>query len=149
MRLTLNTDYSLRVLIYLAAHRNKLVTITELSEFYKISRNHLIHVVHELGRSGYILTMRGRHGGIRLALSPEEIIVGEVVRMTEPNLDLLECFDPATDHCVVTNVCSLKAIFINARNHFIEELDKYSLADITKSTTKKLSSFKSIPVAVE
>ncbi len=82
MRLTLYTDYSLRVLIYLAGREEDLVTISEIADFYKISRNHLVKVVHNLGLNGYILTSRGRHGGIKLARPAQEIPIGDVVRST-------------------------------------------------------------------
>jgi Rrf2 family nitric oxide-sensitive transcriptional repressor len=146
MRLTLYTDYSLRVLLYLAAHEDKLVTITELANFYKISRNHLVKVVHNLGLSGYIVTARGRNGGLKLARPAKEIMVGEVVRATEPDFDLLECFNPATDQCAITSSCSLKSVIFKAQSSFLGELDKYTLADITKASNKSIAAFKSIPI---
>jgi Rrf2 family transcriptional regulator, nitric oxide-sensitive transcriptional repressor len=145
MRLTLYTDYSLRVLLYLAYNKDKTVTITELADFYRISRNHLVKVVHELGLSGYILTSRGKHGGIRLARPAEEIVIGEVVRETEPDFNLLECFDPATDQCVITKSCSLKGALFEARAAFVGTLDKYTLADVAK-TSKAFPQFRSISV---
>jgi Rrf2 family nitric oxide-sensitive transcriptional repressor len=146
MRLTLYTDYSLRVLLYLAYNGDRIVTITELANFYKISRNHLVKVVHELGLSGYILTTRGKRGGIRLARPAENIVIGEVVRQTEPDFDLLECLNPLTDHCVITNVCKLKSILFRARDNFLGDLDKYTLADLTTPATNKAQEFKAIPI---
>jgi Rrf2 family nitric oxide-sensitive transcriptional repressor len=146
MRLTLYTDYSLRVLIYLAGREAELVTISELADFYKISRNHLVKVVHELGLNGYILTTRGRHGGIRLARPAEDIRIGEVVRSTEPDFDLLECFNPATDNCVISRSCSLKGILFNAQAGFLGVLDRYTLADIARASRDSLPTFKSIPI---
>jgi len=146
MRLTLYTDYSLRVLLYLAFHPDKVVTITELADFYKISRNHLVKVVHELGLSGYILTTRGKRGGIRLARLAEQIVIGEVVRHTEPDFDLLECLNPDIDQCVITNTCKLKSVLFTARGNFLSELDKYTLADLTGAVTSRSAPFKSIPV---
>ncbi len=146
MRLTLYTDYSLRVLLYLAHNRDKLVTISELADFYKISRNHLVKVVHELGLNGYILTSRGKHGGIKLSRAPEDIVIGEVVRTTEPDFDLLECFNVEADQCVITDACSLKSVLFNAKRNFMDELDRYTLADVTKVTPKQLATFKSIPL---
>ncbi|MBI1174151.1 MAG: Rrf2 family transcriptional regulator [Sideroxydans sp.] len=146
MRLTLYTDYSLRVLLYLAYKQDQTVTITELTEFYNVSRNHLVKVVHELGKNGYILTSRGKNGGIRLARSPDEIAIGEVIRATEPDMDLLECFNPATDQCVITKVCSLKFILFEAKANFVAVLDKYTLADAARAATGKSPEFKSIPV---
>ncbi|MGA7595326.1 MAG: Rrf2 family transcriptional regulator [Gallionella sp.] len=146
MRLTLYTDYSLRVLLFLAGKENENATITEIADFYRISRNHLVKVVHKLGRDGYILTSRGRHGGLKLARPAKDIMVGELVRSTEPDLDLLECFNPATDQCVISNSCSLKGVVFNAQTAFLGVLDRYSLADIAKASHKAISSFKSIPV---
>ncbi len=146
MRLTLYTDYSLRVLLYLAHHSDKTVTITELADFYKISRNHLVKVVHELGLSGYILTTRGKRGGIRLARAPDQIVVGEVIRQTEPDFDLLECLNPVADQCVITHTCKLKSVLFTARGNFLGELDKYTLADLTGQSANTISTFKSIPI---
>lgn len=146
MRLTLYTDYSLRVLIYLASKEDENVTITELADFYRISRNHLVKVVHNLGLDGYILTTRGRHGGLKLARSAKEILIGEVVRSTEPDFDLLECFNPVTDKCVISKSCSLKSVIFDAQAGFLDVLDKYTLADIAKTSKKTIPSFKSIPI---
>lgn len=146
MRLTLYTDYSLRVLLYLAYKEGEIVTISELADFYKVSRNHLVKVVHELGKNGYISTSRGKKGGIRLAKSPEDIVIGEVVRKTEPDFDLLECFNPEVDQCVITRVCKLKYILFEAQANFIKILDKYTLADAAKMEKKGQPEFKSIPV---
>jgi Rrf2 family nitric oxide-sensitive transcriptional repressor len=146
MRLTLYTDYSLRVLIYLAQHPDKLVTISELADFYRISRNHLVKVVHELGLAGYIHTTRGKHGGIRLAREAGQIEIGEVVRKTEPDFDLLECLNPDTDQCVITRTCKLKSVLTDARNNFLAELDRYTLADLTMGATAASAPFKSIPI---
>ncbi|MBI3480069.1 MAG: Rrf2 family transcriptional regulator [Nitrosomonadales bacterium] len=146
MRLTLYTDYSLRVLLYLANKEDELVTISELADFFKISRNHLVKVVHNLGLSGYILTTRGRNGGLKLARPAKNILIGEVVRSTEPDFDLLECFNPATDQCVITRTCSLKSVIFNAQAAFLGELDRYTLADMAKAPKKVLPAFKSIPI---
>jgi Rrf2 family nitric oxide-sensitive transcriptional repressor len=145
MRLTLYTDYSLRVLLYLANKEDELVTISELADFYKISRNHLVKVVHNLGLNGYIQTTRGRRGGLRLAMPAKDILIGKIVRTTEPDFDLLECFNPATDNCIVTRACSLKGVFFEAQASFLSVLDKYTLADMAASPRQ--STFKSIPIA--
>lgn len=146
MRLTLYTDYSLRVLIYLAQNPDKLVTISELADFYRISRNHLVKVVHELGLSGYIRTTRGKHGGIRLARPAEQIVIGEVVRNTEPDFDLLECLNAESDQCVITRVCKLKSVLADARDNFLGELDRYTLSDLTMRAPQFSPAFKSIPI---
>lgn len=146
MRLTLYTDYSLRVLIYLAQNADKVVTISELADFYRISRNHLVKVVHELGLSGYVQTTRGKHGGIRLARPADQIVIGEVVRRTEPDFDLLECLNPEADRCVITNVCKLKSVLAEARDNFLGQLDSYTLADLTMRSAASSPAFKSIPI---
>ncbi len=145
MRLTLYTDYSLRVLLYLANKEEQIVTISELADFYKISRNHLVKVVHNLGLNGYIQTTRGRRGGLKLSRPANEILIGKIVRSTEPDFDLLECFNPATDHCIVTNACSLKGVFFKARSSFLSVLDQYTLADMAAAPAT--ASFKSIPIS--
>ena len=134
VKLTLYTDYSLRVLLYLSYKNGTAATITEIAEFYKISRNHLVKVVHNLGLVGFVETTRGKNGGIRLARDAEGISIGDVVRKTEPDLNLLECFDPRTDHCTITNICRLKGILFKAKSVFMAELDGHTLADIGKLT---------------
>jgi Rrf2 family nitric oxide-sensitive transcriptional repressor len=147
MRLTLYTDYSLRVLLYLAAKEDEIVTITEMADFYKVSRNHLVKVVHNLGLKGFIHTIRGKNGGIRLARKPEDIVIGDVVRRMEPDFDLLECFNPVEDQCVITNTCSLKYLLLGARDNFLAMLDKYTVADvIRKKENAEPSALKAIPV---
>ncbi len=143
VRLTLYSDYSLRVLLYLSRKEGQAATITELADFYNISRNHLVKVVHNLGISGFISTSRGKHGGIRLARPANEITVGEVVRQTEPDFDLLECFNPETDQCIITKTCHLKSVLFEARAAFIDVLDRYTLAD---AASAKPSEFMDIPI---
>ncbi|MDR0481435.1 MAG: Rrf2 family transcriptional regulator [Gallionellaceae bacterium] len=146
MRLTHYTDYSLRVLIYLAYKKGEIATVSEIADFHKISRNHLVKVVHNLGLNGYLITARGKGGGIRLARAPEDIHIGEVLRNIEPDFHLLECFDTEQDQCVITRVCNLKPVLFDARNAFFETLDKYTLADTIKPSTQSSPMFKSIPV---
>lgn len=144
MRLTLYTDYSLRVLLYLSGREDEIVTISELADFYKISRNHLVKVVHSLGLKGYILTTRGRHGGLKLARPAKEIPIGEVVRSTEPDFHLIDCCNPATDKCVISRPCSLRSIIVNAQAGFLDVLDKYTIADVAKESKKARPSFRSV-----
>lgn len=127
MRLTSYTDYSLRVLMYLAQNPNNFTTISELSNFYKISRNHLVKVVHNLGLLGYVETTRGRTGGIRLAKAAKKIKLGEVIKQTEPDANLLSCLDQGSSDCVITNRCRLKGILKKAQSEFIQNLNQYSL----------------------
>jgi Rrf2 family transcriptional regulator, nitric oxide-sensitive transcriptional repressor len=130
MQLTQYTDYSLRVLIYLSQKpAQELATITEISGFYGISRNHLVKVVHSLALNGFIQTTRGKNGGLCLARPAAQIGIGEVVRCTEPNFDMAECFNQQSNSCVITPACSLKNILNDARNNFLATLDQYTLAD--------------------
>ncbi|MDW0118005.1 Rrf2 family transcriptional regulator [Sporosarcina thermotolerans] len=130
MRLTLYTDFSLRVLIYLGAkEQNELSTIQEISDQYQISKNHLTKVVHELGKMGLIETVRGRGGGIRMKLKPEEINVGELVRKTEDDFYLVECFSSDGNQCILSPVCRLKGALQEALVAYFAVLDKYSIAD--------------------
>lgn len=129
MQLTLHTDYALRVLIYLTQKRDDLATITEIADFYQISRNHLVKVVHHLSSAGFIQTTRGKHGGMKLARSPELISIGDVVRRMEPNFDIVECFNADNPACVVLSVCALKTALYQASNEFLGVLDHFTLAD--------------------
>lgn len=130
MQLTLYTDYSLRVLLYLGLDPKRMATITEIAGSYRISRNHLVKVVHNLSTQGFILTTRGRGGGINLARAPAEINIGDVVRHTEVNFHLVECFDREHNTCPIAAACFLKDGLYEAQKAFISVLDKYSLADI-------------------
>lgn len=133
MRLTNYTDYSLRVLIYLAVKdNNEKSTITEITNAYDISRNHLTKVIHHLGQIGVITTSRGRGGGITLAKSPDEIVVGTIVRETEEDFQLVECFQQGNTNCVLTPVCGLRHILSEALTAYLAVLDKYTIADIVK-----------------
>lgn len=146
MQLTKFTDYSLRVLLYLAYRENQMVTISELADFYQISRNHLVKVVHKLGIQGYVHSTRGKNGGLRLARPANEIRIGDVVRKMEVDFNFLECFSEATDHCVITKLCALKSVLISTRDEFLNTLDQYTVADAIHKSSKKTSNFKSIPV---
>jgi Rrf2 family nitric oxide-sensitive transcriptional repressor len=130
MQLTLYTDYSLRVLVYLGLRPGEQATINELAEAYGISRNHLVKVVHHLGQTGYVHTMRGKSGGMRLGKPVDEIVIGEVVRQTEPHMNLLECFEEETNTCPIVATCALKHALYQARKAFIDVLDSYTLADV-------------------
>ena len=129
MQLTRYTDFSLRVLIFLAVRQEELVTIEEISSAYGISKAHLTKIVHQLGLAGYLETVRGRGGGLRLARPPERIRVGDVVRHTEA-MPLVECFDPKTSHCRIEPVCELRGALNAALSAFLKTLDSYTLADL-------------------
>ena len=129
MHITLYTDYSLRVLIYLGLKRGEQVTIREIADAYDISRNHLMKVVQDLNIKGYLSATRGKSGGISLGRQPESINVGTLVRDMEQDLDLVECFASGSD-CVITPSCQLKRVLADALNAFFEVLDQYTLADL-------------------
>jgi Rrf2 family nitric oxide-sensitive transcriptional repressor len=130
MQLTQYTDYSLRVLIYLAA-ANRGATVAEIAERYGVSRHHLVKVAHHLGKAGYVVTERGRNGGLRLARAPGDINLGRVVRDMEPNFHLVECFNPGGNHCVITPACALIRVLSEANAAFFAVLDQHTLADVT------------------
>jgi len=138
VQLTRYSDYSLRVLIYLALDPERLVTIEEIARSYDISEAHLMKVVHQLGLRGYVETVRGRGGGLRLRRPAEEIGVGDVVRATEGNLALVDCFDPASRRCVIQPACGLRPVFDEALGAFLAVLDGYTLADLVARRRKSL-----------
>ncbi len=130
MQLTLYTDYSLRVLLYLGEHPNERITITQMSEYFDISRNHLVKVVHNLGKLELIHTIRGKNGGMWLAQEPKNINIATVVRKVEPHMNLLECFDDKTNTCPITKNCGLKHILFKAKKSFMDVLKEHTLADL-------------------
>ena len=132
MRLTVYTDYALRLLMYVAVKDDGLATINEVAASYGISKNHLMKVAHQLGLAGYVETVRGRSGGLRLARPAASIRLGDVVRHTEQDFALVPCFDPANAECAIRSCCSLKGALHRAMAAFIAVLDGYSLADLTK-----------------
>jgi Rrf2 family nitric oxide-sensitive transcriptional repressor len=136
MRLTIFSDYSLRVLMYLGVHSERLATIGDIAGAYGISKDHVIKVVHHLAQRGYIETTRGKGGGMRLAQRPEKINVGEVVRWTEENLNLVECFDRSASNCRIAPACVLKGILSRAVDEFFAVLDCHTLADLLVSKPK-------------
>jgi Rrf2 family nitric oxide-sensitive transcriptional repressor len=133
MRLSEYTDYTLRVLMYCAAHPQALVTIGELAEHHRLSKNHLMKVVNDLARQGLLETTRGRGGGLRLLKAPEAIRIGDVVRASETDFRLVECFGPRTNVCTLTPSCRLKHLFDAALQAYFMELDGATLADMVAS----------------
>lgn len=125
MKLTLFTDYSMRVLLYLAARPDQLCSIAQIAHAYRISQNHLMKVVNDLARAGYVESVRGRGGGIRLGKSPQAINIGTLVRHTEGGFDLVDCAS-----CVIAPACSMTGVLKEALCAFLTVLDRYSLADL-------------------
>jgi Rrf2 family nitric oxide-sensitive transcriptional repressor len=133
MRLTTFTDYSLRVLIYVAVHPDGRSTIGEIARAYKISEHHLTKVVHFLGKEGYLANVRGRGGGLRLARSPAEINVGEVVRLAEGGDVPAECFEGGANTCAITPACKLKFAMAEAVEAFYKTLRRFTLEDVVRN----------------
>lgn len=133
MRLTAYTDYTLRVLMYLGLKGSGRATIQEISECYGISRNHLMKIVQDLSHEGLVTTVRGKSGGLHLGRPPEEICIGEVVRTTEPDFRLVECFGEGPVGCRLHGSCVLTTALDEALEAFLEVLDGYTLADLIKS----------------
>jgi len=129
MHLSTFTDFALRVLIHAALRHPEKVTIDEVAKAYGISRNHLIKVIHELGRTGFIVTQRGRSGGFTLARPADRINVSEVVKACEHGQPLAECFDVANNACVITPACRLKGMLAEAMRAFHAALGQYTIAD--------------------
>ena len=132
MRMSDYSDYTLRVLMYCAANQGRLVTIAEIADEYQVSKNHLMKIVNDLGRQGVLQTTRGRGGGLRLLKAPSAIRVGDILRHTETDFRLVECFDASTDTCALTPTCRLKKVLHNALTAYFAELDGVTLADIAK-----------------
>jgi Rrf2 family nitric oxide-sensitive transcriptional repressor len=130
VRLTVYTDYALRLLMYLALKDDAVATISEVASSYGISRNHLMKVAYELGAAGFIETIRGRGGGLRLAKPAESVRLGDVVRCTEPDMALVTCFAPVEAPCAIKKCCVLRGALERARSAFNDVLDDYSLADL-------------------
>ena len=142
MNLTLHTDYSLRILLYLAEHTDRPVLTREISDAYGISRNHLVRVVQTLQSHSFVKASTGRSGGIALARDPAGINIGEVVRKTEPNFRIVECFDLETNTCRILPACSLRGVLVKALESFFQVLDRYTLADLVRMKgTQRISDF--------
>ncbi|MFO1313153.1 MAG: Rrf2 family transcriptional regulator [Burkholderiales bacterium] len=129
MRLTTFTDYSLRVLMYLALDRPRLATIPEIAHAFGVSENHLVKVVHRLAQAGVIASVRGKGGGVRLARPPERIRIGEIVRMTEGDAPIVECFSD-DNGCRIAGPCRLRRALFDGFEALYASLDRHTLADI-------------------
>jgi len=135
MRLTTFSDYSLRVLTYLAVHDGRLATVGEIAAAYGVSENHLVKVVHHLSQQGYIQTTRGKGGGMRLARAPRSINLGQVLRGTEDSLNLVECFEGASE-CRIESACALKGMLGRALDAFFAVLERHTLADLLANKSR-------------
>lgn len=133
MRLTSHTDYSLRTLIYLGVTGDRLTPVGEVADAYRISKNHLLKIASHLAAGGYVEAVRGNGGGIRLARPAAEINIGQIVRYTETDLNLVECFCPGEGGCRIETGCLLRSVLRSALRAFLGVLDQYSLADLLGS----------------
>lgn len=137
MRLTDYTDYSLRALIYVAAHPDELVTIQQIADAFSIPKNHLVKIVQHLGQAGYLQTLRGRGGGIRLGRAATEINIGEVIRTMEPDFGLVECFRQQS-LCLLNQACGLRGMLGEALQAYFNVLDQYTLQDLIDRSYSEL-----------
>lgn len=137
MRLTTYTDYSLRTLIFLAMNREQLVTIQQIADAHGIAKNHLTKVVHRLGTLGYVDTVRGRNGGLRLGREPADINLGEVVRHTETDFYMAPCFDEASVGCMYSAACVLKGVLGQATAAFLDVLASVTLEQMVATQGRK------------
>lgn len=133
MKLTSFSDYSMRVLIYLAAQPERRATIAEIARSFAISESHLTKVVHFLGKQGWLANTRGKGGGLGLGRPPQEIGLGAVVRQTEGGDLPAECFDVENNACTIARICKLRYALRRAVDAFYAELDKYTLADLVQN----------------
>ena len=135
MQLSKFTDYTFRVLIYMATNKQELFTVEELAEVLDVSEHHLKKVVYRLAKTQYVISMKGRGGGIKLAVPPEAINLGDVLRSTEENMCLVECIHSGgVCSFLGDKTCRLKGIIIESTNKFIEEFGKYSLQDLLEES---------------
>ena len=130
MYLSKFTDYSFRALIYLAENRDKLCTVEELAKKLEISEHHLKKIIHKLAKTDLIISMKGRTGGLKLGLEPQDINLGEVIRITEDNLNIAQCFNK--DNCCpyITSDCKIKGIMKESLDAFLHEFSRYTLSDV-------------------
>ena len=139
MRLTAYTNYALRTLQLAALTSPKLCRVEDVVAVHDLKKPNIVKAVHELGREGYLETQRGRGGGFRLARPPQEITVGEIVRLTEGNLDLVECFNPDTNTCPLIGICRLSTKLREATAAFMTVLDDLTIADIAANKSQLMT----------
>jgi Rrf2 family nitric oxide-sensitive transcriptional repressor len=131
MRLAFSTDYALRLLMLVGLEPDRLVTVDEVADRFGISKNHLMKVAYELGRAKYLITIRGRKGGLRLGKAPDQIVVGQVIRTMEPDFAIVECETPRGS-CRIAPCCALRSALREAVHAFLDKLDQYTLEDLLK-----------------
>ena len=133
MKLTSYTNFALRSLQLAALKNPHLIRVDDVVRVHGLARPHIVKIVHELGRAGYVVTQRGRNGGFRLARPAEDIIIGDVVRLTEGPLDLVECFNPERNTCPLIGICNLSRALKEATGAFMAVLDNLTLSDISSN----------------
>jgi len=148
MQLTQYTDFGLRTLIALGLNPGNQLTVTRISDAYSISRHHLVKVVARLAELGYVETLRGKGGGVRLAQEPGQIRIGAVVRSMEAELGVVECLEEDGGRCVIAPACRLKSVLREATREFLDSLDQYTLADVLRQR-QPVARLLGIPVSVE
>lgn len=147
MQLTQFTDYALRLVLYLAAHPERLVPVQEASRTYGVSQHHMVKVVQKLVEQQIVTAVRGRRGGLRLKALPKDINVGALVRVTEPHFTLVECFDLTTNTCPIERACGLKGALRHAEHAFLKVLDSYTIADFASQAPALLRLWTRRPLA--
>lgn len=135
MRMTSHTDYALRMLVYVAMRPGRTCTVDDVAKTYGLSRNHLLKVAQRLGRLGYVETIRGRAGGVRLGAPADSINIGALVRATEEDFSVVECLQKRESGCIISPACKLKGMFSEATAAYLAVLDKYTLADAIRNRT--------------
>jgi Rrf2 family nitric oxide-sensitive transcriptional repressor len=138
MQLTIFTDYVLRTVLYLGCHGGRVVPVSEISDAHRISREHVSKAAKWLTQRGYVKASRGQAGGLQLAVPLADIRLGELVRKSEPHLDLLECFDAEANACRLSPACRLKGALEEAKRAFLAVLDGYSMADLASNAPELL-----------
>ncbi len=142
MQLTKHTDFAFRILIFLATLEDELTTIMTITERFALSKSHATKIVNKLVHHGWIKSVRGKYGGIRLAVPPREISVRELVELMEQTLEPVNCYTPP---CVLNNVCRLKGVLWQAQNHYLDHLEKFTLEDLLDRKTTQALQVISIP----
>ena len=145
MQLTAYTDYSLRLMMYLAQRKGQRATVGEIADVFGISRNHLMKVAFGLGQQGWVETTRGRSGGLSLAPGAERVRLGDIIRSTEPDFAVVECFDASRNSCAIVRPCRLKGILQQAMTAWFEVLDAHTLGDLVADNKALARLFAQLP----